>query len=64
MNNSVRNEAQRFGILVIVAAVVVLVVFFFLSKSGLGSAGSGGADVTSGSSTMQSPVGPPSPAAT
>ncbi len=64
MNNSVRNEAQRVGISAILVAIVVLVVFFFLSKSGLGSAGPSAAGTSSGASTMQEPVAPPSPAAT
>ncbi len=62
MNNSVRNEAQKVGILAIVVALAVLVVFFFLSKSGLGSAGP--AADASGASTMQSAGAAPSPAAT
>ncbi len=63
MNNTVRNEAQRYAIGAIAVAVVVLLVFFFLSKSGVGSAGSS-ADTTSGASTMQSGAAAPSPAAT
>jgi hypothetical protein len=64
VNNSVRNEAQKVGIGAILVAVVVLVLFFFLSKSGLGTPGPESAGTTSGTSTMQSPVQPPSPAAT
>ncbi len=64
MNNSVRNEAQKFGILAIIVAIAILVLFFFLSKSGLGTPGPDAAGATSGSSTMQSPVAPPSPAST
>jgi hypothetical protein len=64
VNNSVRNEAQRVGIGAIAVAVLVLVIFFFLSKSGLGTPGPAGADVTSGASTMQGPAEAPSPAAT
>jgi hypothetical protein len=64
VNNTVRNEAQKVGIGAIVVAVVILVLFFFLSKSGLGTSGSEPAAMTSGSSTMQSPVQPPSPSST
>lgn len=63
MNNTVRNEAQKFGIGAIVVAILVLVVFFFLSKSGLGTTGSA-VDTTSGAPTTQSAGAVPSPAAT
>ena len=62
MNNTVRNEAQRYAIGAIAVAVVVLLVFFFLSKSGVGSAGT--SVDSSGTSTMQSGASAPSPAAT
>ncbi len=62
MNNTVRNEAQKYGIVAIAVAIVVLLVFFFLSKSGVGVSGAA-ADTSNGASTMQSGAAP-SPAAT